>query len=143
MSPCRRLLLKRCAVVVLGGLLLACILHEAGVAGRKKRSGRRASNSSKDEGNAGANSVVRFPGTNITYKPFTQTFQRPKILGFDSIHVEDAIDYDKHGIVKPTNADPEGDYPLTPYPGSPEPSARSFLIRSVVANLALFLLWKS
>jgi FtsP/CotA-like multicopper oxidase with cupredoxin domain len=68
--------------------------------------------------------VVRFPGTNVTYKPFTQTFQRPKILGFDSIHVEDAIDYSKHGIVKPTNTDPGGAQELFPYPGSPEPSAR-------------------
>ena len=117
MGLSRRRLLKSGAITGLGGLLLA----RSGSARKKQRS---ASNSDSDSANTGADSLVRFPGTKLTYQPFTQTFHAPRIMGFASPDVGQAID-PSDGTVRPTANDPGGQFALTPAPGSAQASLGS------------------
>ena len=127
MGLSRRFLLKAGAITGLGGVLVGSpALARRG--GRKRKRGRErererererdASNGAGNSDNTGADSFVRFPGSNVTYKPFTQTFKLPKILGFDSNNIDDAID-PNDGAVKSTNADPGAENVLDPRPGMP------------------------
>ena len=117
MGLSRRRLLKSGAITGLGGVLLA----RSGSARKKQRS---ASNSDSDSANTGADSLVRFPGTKLTYQPFTQTFHAPRIMGFASPDVGQAID-PSDGTVRPTANDPGGQFALTPAPGSAQASLGS------------------
>ena len=114
MGLSRRKLLKAGAITGVGGLLIG----REGLAGRGKRKGRRASNSTSDSDNTGADSLVTFPGTGVTYEPFTQTFELPRILGYESNDVNVAID-SSDGTLKRTPADPGGSNALSPAPGAP------------------------
>ncbi|NRA02031.1 MAG: multicopper oxidase domain-containing protein [Myxococcales bacterium] len=119
MSLSRRFFLKTGAIAGAGSLLLG----RAGLAGKGRgKRGRKieASNDASGSSDPGPSDLVTFPGTNVTYKPFTQTFGLPKVLGFDSNEIAKVIDSD--GVVMPTNSDPDvgqDPIPLDPYPGSP------------------------
>lgn len=102
--------------------------------------GRRASNATAGSDDTGPNSVVQFPGTDVTYVPFTQTFELPRILGFDSSEVDKAIDYSVdpvtsrvRGAVNRTPVDPGGAMPLDPSPGSPDALLNSLAVHHGIA----------
>jgi len=119
MGLSRRFLLKAGAIAGFGGALLG----QSGLA-RAKRGRGRGRRKKRNSNNSGADNLVRFPGSTVTYEPFTQPIVRPKILGFDTADVDHAIDVDD-GLVKASNADPGADQVLQPRPGSPEASVGS------------------
>ncbi|MFP8880280.1 MAG: multicopper oxidase domain-containing protein, partial [Myxococcota bacterium] len=120
----RRFFLKAGVITGTGSLFLG----RSGFAKRRgRRGGRRKGNKRRKASNdvsgshpAGVDSVVRFPGTTVTYTPFTQALTKPKILGFDTADPAAAIEYENEGIIAESNADPNGAIPLDPYPGAPD-----------------------
>ena len=125
MGLSRRFLLKAGAITGFGGALLG----QSGLANAKKGrgsgKGKRRSRRRRDrDDDDSPDDLVRFPGSSVTYEPFTQPIVRPRVLGFDSAEVDDVIN-PVDGTVKDSNADPGAPQALHPYPGSPEASVGS------------------
>jgi len=130
MGLSRRRLLKASAIAGVGGVLLG----KEGLAGKgkRKKKDRKASNNDSGGGDAGPESLVRFPGSKVTYEPFTQTFALPHIMGFGTSDVSEAID-PTDGKVRRTPVDPGSSNTLVPAPGSPQASLGSEAVHHGIA----------
>ena len=131
MGMSRRRLLKAGAIASVGGMLLG----RESLAKRKKKKkkkDRKASNGGGGGRSTGANSLVRFPGTDVTYEPFTQTFALPDIMGFGTSDIRQALD-PADGKVLPTPNDPGQEHALTPAPGAPDARVGSEAVHHGIA----------